>query len=67
MDLAGKPEEVWELMQAVSTPFLPLLGRISEERRSEIDADVLAAIGRHANGDRVKFGAVVIFASGTRS
>jgi len=62
----GKPEEVWELMQAVATPFLPLLGRIREENRSEIDAEVLSAMSRYADGDSVKFGAVVVFASGTR-
>jgi hypothetical protein len=54
-------------MQAVSTPFLPFLGRIPEDRRSQIDAEVLAAIGKYADGDCVNFGAVVVFASGTRS
>ncbi len=62
----GTPEEVWEQAQAVATPFLPLLRRVPTERRNEIDREVLSAVRRYADGDNLKFGAVVVLASGVR-
>lgn len=62
----GTPEEVWEQAQAVATPFLPLLQRVPTERRNEIDREVLSAVRRYADGDSIKFGAVVVLASGVR-
>ncbi len=62
----GTPEEVWEQVQAVSTPFIPLLQRVPRASWESIHAEVLAAIGRYAEGDSVKFGAVVVFATGTK-
>ena len=62
----GTAEEVWEQVQAVSTPFIPLLERVPRASWQTIHAEVLAAIGRYAEGDSVKFGAVVVFATGTK-
>jgi SAM-dependent methyltransferase len=62
----GTAEEVWEQAQAVATPFLPLLQRVPAEQRSEIDREVISAIQQYADGDSIKFGAVVVLASGGR-
>jgi SAM-dependent methyltransferase len=62
----GTAEEVWEQAQAVATPFLPLLQRIREEKRDEINHAVIAEIQQYTDGDRIKFGAVVVLASGMR-
>jgi SAM-dependent methyltransferase len=62
----GTAEEVWEQAQAVATPFLPLLQRIPEEKRDEIDREVITAIQQCADGNSIKFGAVVVLASGTK-
>jgi SAM-dependent methyltransferase len=61
----GTAEEVWEQAQAVAAPFLPLLKRISPEKRDEIDREVIT-IKRYANGESIKFGAVVVLASGSK-
>jgi SAM-dependent methyltransferase len=62
----GTAEEVWEQAQAVATPFLPLLQRVPISKRDEIDRDVITAIQQYAEGDSIKFGAVVVLVSGTR-
>jgi SAM-dependent methyltransferase len=62
----GTAEEVWEQAQAVATPFLPLLQRIREEKRDEINHEVITAIQQHADGNSIRFGAVVVLASGTK-
>ena len=62
----GTAEEVWEQAQAVAAPFLPLLQRVPAEKRNEIDREVLSAIQQYADGDSIKFGAVVVLASGTK-
>jgi len=62
----GTAEEVWEQMQAVATPFLPLLQRIPAVKREEIDREVLANIEQYADSSGVKFGAMVVLASGTK-
>jgi SAM-dependent methyltransferase len=62
----GTAEEVWEQAQAVATPFLPLLQRIPTEKRNEIDREVISAIQQYADGGSIKFGAVVVLASGVR-
>jgi len=63
----GSAEEVWEQMQSVSAPFRPLLDRVPPENWDEINRDVHAAVRRYGDGDSVKFGAVVVLASGTKS
>jgi len=62
----GTAEEVWEQAQAVATPFLPLLKRVPAEKRDEVDREVMTAIQQYADGDGIKFGAVVVLASGMR-
>lgn len=62
----GTAEEVWEQAQAVATPFLPLLQRVPAERRNEIDREVISAIQQYADGDSIKFGAIVVLASAVR-
>jgi len=63
----GTAEEVWEQAQAVATPFLPLLQRVPASKRDEIDREVIDAIQQYADGENIKFGAVVVLVSGTKS
>ncbi|HZI57760.1 MAG TPA: methyltransferase domain-containing protein [Verrucomicrobiae bacterium] len=56
---SGTPEEVWEYFQEVTVPFAPLLKSIPAERRQEIDAEVLGAIGKYSDGTTIKFTATV--------
>jgi SAM-dependent methyltransferase len=62
----GTAEELWQYVQALSTPFLDLLQRITAENRAEVDREVINAIRQYADGDSVKFGAVVGLTSGMR-
>jgi len=61
----GTAEEVWEQAQAVATPFLPLLQRIPAGKKDAIDQNAITAIQQYADGDSIKFGAIVVLASGT--
>jgi SAM-dependent methyltransferase len=63
----GTAEEVWEQAQAVATPFLPLLQRIPTSKREEINREVIQAIRQYADGESIKFGAMVVLASGTKT
>lgn len=63
----GSAEEVWEQMRAVSAPFRALLDRVPPEKWDEINRDVHAAVRHYVDGDSVRFGAVVVLASGKRS
>jgi SAM-dependent methyltransferase len=63
----GSAEEVWEQMRAVSAPFRALLDRVPPEKWDEINRDVHAAVRQYVDGDSVRFGAVVVLASGKRS
>jgi SAM-dependent methyltransferase len=62
----GSAEELWEYAPAVSAPFRPLLQRIPSDRRIEIDAEVHAAVRRYEDLGKLKFGAVLRFASGNK-
>lgn len=55
----GAPEEVWEYFQDVAVPFATLLQSIPAERRPEINAGVLKAIGEYYDGTSIKFTATV--------
>jgi SAM-dependent methyltransferase len=63
----GSAEEVWQYVQAVSTPFRSLLQRVPAEEWDRVNADVHRAIRQYVKGDSVEFGAVVVLASGTAS
>jgi len=63
----GPAEEVWEQVQAMATPFLPMIKRIPAEKWEQVNREVLESIGRYADGGSIKFGAVVVLASGTKT
>jgi SAM-dependent methyltransferase len=63
----GPAEEVWEQAQAMSTPFLPMIKRVPVEKWEELNREVLESVGQYADGGSIKFGAVVVLASGTKT
>jgi SAM-dependent methyltransferase len=63
----GAAEEVWEQAQAMSTPFLPMIKRVPAEKWEQMNREVLESVGRYADGGSIKFGALVVLASGTKS
>jgi ubiquinone/menaquinone biosynthesis C-methylase UbiE len=63
----GTAEEVWEQARAVATPFLPMFERVPPEKWDEINSEVYRAISKYIVGDDIKFGAVVVLASGKKS
>lgn len=62
----GPPEEVWEQAQAVAVPFRPMLERVPADRWPEIHAEIHKAVSRYSDGEKINFGATVVFASGTK-
>jgi len=63
----GTAQEVWEQVRAISTPFLPLLERVPARKWDEINREVYQEINRYRDGDSIKFGAVVVLASGKKT
>src|SRR3954469_24805458 len=59
----GSPEEVWEYFQAVTVPFSPLFKAITQERRKEVDLQVIDAMRNLQRGDRIHFGGQFILAT----
>ena len=62
----GTPQEVWEQAQAVAVPFRPMLDRVPENMRKQIDEEVLREIGRYVHGENINFGVSVVLASGSK-
>lgn len=62
----GPVEEVWQYAQSVSVPFRPMLDRVPSEVWPQIHSDVHKAVGRYSDGEKIAFGATVIFASGKK-
>ena len=62
----GSEEEVWEYQKAVAVPFRPLLDRVPPERWNTVNREVHLALRRYTEAGTVKFGAVVVLASGMR-
>ncbi|MFZ0296547.1 MAG: class I SAM-dependent methyltransferase [Candidatus Sulfotelmatobacter sp.] len=62
----GSPQEVWEQAQAVAVPFRPMLDRVPEKMREQIDQEVLREIGRYVQGENINFGVSVVLASGSK-
>jgi ubiquinone/menaquinone biosynthesis C-methylase UbiE len=60
----GSTEEVFEYATAVSVPFRAMLDRVPAEQWPALRAESFAAIDRYRVGDAIRFGAVVILASG---
>jgi ubiquinone/menaquinone biosynthesis C-methylase UbiE len=60
----GSTEEVFEYARAVSTPFRTMLDRVPQKKWPAILAEVHTAIDRYRVGDEIRFGAVVVLASG---
>ena len=60
----GSVEELWEYVQAVSTPFRPLLDRVPLQDWDAVNAEIYRAIGQYVRGGKVDFGVVVVLASG---
>ena len=55
----GTPKEVWEYFQDVAVPFASFIQSIPDDRRDEIDAEVLKAISQYYDGTSIKFTATV--------
>jgi hypothetical protein len=62
----GTPEEVWDQAQAVAVPFRPMLERVPADQWPEIHAEVCAAVQQYSDGEKIAFGASVVFASGKK-
>jgi SAM-dependent methyltransferase len=62
----GTAEEVWEQAQAVTVPFRPMLERVPAEMWPAIHAEVLAAVGKYSDGEKIAFGASVVLVSGRK-
>ena len=62
----GPPEEVWEQAQAVAVPFRAMLERVPPDSWPEINAEIQKAVSQYSDGEKINFGATVVFASGTK-
>ena len=60
----GDTAEVFEYARSCSTPFRPLVERVPQEKWPAILAEVHAAINQYRVGDEIRFGAIVVLASG---
>ena len=57
---------MWEQAQAVAVPFRPLLERVPASLWPEINAQVMAAVGKYSDGEKIAFGATVVLVSGKK-
>lgn len=62
----GTAEEVWEQSRAVAVPFRAMLDRVPADEWPQIHAQVHAALQQYFDGERIAFGATVVFASGKK-
>ncbi len=60
----GDAEGVFDYACAVAAPFRPMLERVPAEQWPAIRTEATAAIERYREGDEIRFGADVVFASG---
>ena len=61
----GKATEVLEYARSCSTPFQPMLARVTPDKWPAIAAEAQAAIERYRVGDEIQFGAEIVFACGS--
>jgi ubiquinone/menaquinone biosynthesis C-methylase UbiE len=62
----GTPEDVWEYFQAVTVPFSPLFKGIPEQRRADVERQVIEAMRSLQRDHRIHFGGQFILATATR-
>ncbi len=62
----GPAEEVWEQNRAVAVPFRPMLERVPTDEWPKIHAEVHQAVAQYWDGEKIAFGASVVFASGKK-
>jgi ubiquinone/menaquinone biosynthesis C-methylase UbiE len=62
----GPPEEVWEQNRSVAVPFRPMLERVPSNQWPRIHAEVHQAVAKYWDGEKIAFGAQVVFASGRK-
>jgi SAM-dependent methyltransferase len=62
----GPAEEVWEQNRAVAVPFRPMLERVPSDEWPQIHAEVHKAVAQYWDGEKIAFGASVVFASGKK-
>lgn len=63
----GEAEEIWEQVQASATVFLPMIKRVPTDKWDELNREVLQSVRKFADGDGIRFGAVVVLASGIKT
>jgi SAM-dependent methyltransferase len=62
----GTPEDAWEQMKTVTTPFRPMLERVPAEQWDEINREVVTAVQQYIVGDEIRFGAAIVLAAGSK-
>jgi SAM-dependent methyltransferase len=62
----GPVEEVWEQAQAVAVPFRPMLERVPADQWPKIHAEVHTEVAKYFDGEKIAFGASVVFVSGKK-
>ena len=62
----GSAEEVWEQNRAVAVPFRPMLDRVPADQWPQIHSEVHRAVAQYWDGEKIAFGASVVFASGLK-
>jgi SAM-dependent methyltransferase len=63
----GSEDEIWEYQKSVAVPFRPLLDRVPSESWDTVNRQIHASLSRYTEDGSVKFGAVVVLASGIKS
>lgn len=62
----GSIEEVWEQAKAVAVPFRAMLDRVPHDEWPEVNREVHEAVRPYSDGEKIAFGASVVFASGKK-
>ena len=62
----GSPEEFWSYRMDMSPPFPAMFEAIAAEDRGRVKEEILAAVGRHYDGQQVLLSSAVVFASAGR-
>lgn len=60
----GPPEEAWEAKRELSAPFKKLIAALPADKSDEVLAEVIAAVRRFQEGDKVNFPASLVTGTG---